>query len=475
MRVIQTVSLEEVLINREKRISVQKKLLNIYPGTLICFLLNIPGTEKVNQVYENVFYKGMERIQEQLEKKKILIEVQLIQRKTTGYEGYLVVNGQCRQIKELMVELEETPIGRLYDIDVLTDANQKISRSDLGLSPRRCLICGRPAHECGRSRKHSVIELKEKIYNLVWEEQLYKLVKEEIRQALFDEICTTPKPGLVDREDCGAHRDMNYKLFCKSIEAITGDLGEMFSIGYKWEGDLNGLFVRIKELGKRTEEKMYIATKGINTHKGSIFTIGILASAAGYSMRIFGNITAEGVCKISQKMTENILQEELEEMKKHLPVSHGEQVYCKYGEKGIRGLAMDGYPLLWKTTVPHMREYTEENKSKNLICVHILLEIISELTDTNVLSRTSREELWWLQKEAKEILEKGGAFRKNALEEVRKLNNKCIRKNISPGGAADLLAATIFLFRMEKLSNYIYNFKSKEEMILEVSIEYYTM
>ena len=113
------VSLEQVLWSREKRVATQKELLEKYPGTLICFMLNIPGPEKVNELFEKVFYEGLEKIQNKLETEKISTEVRLVQENITGYEGYLVVKADGCQVKKLMIALEETKIGRLYDIDVL--------------------------------------------------------------------------------------------------------------------------------------------------------------------------------------------------------------------------------------------------------------------------------------------------------------------------------------------------------------------
>ena len=105
---------------------------------------------------------------------------------------------------------------------------------------------------------------------------------------------------------------------------------------------------------------------------------------------------------------------------------------------------MSGYPILCELTVPHMKQYIANNRDQNQINVQILLEIIGELTDTNVISRTSEKEMRWLQTEARAILKTGGAFCAEGLQKVRELNQICIRKNMSPGGAADLLAATIF-------------------------------
>lgn len=451
MKVVKEASLKEVLWNREKRIATQKELLETYPGTLICFLLNIPGPEKVNETFEMVFYEGIEKIQNKLEVEKIPIEVQLVQRKVTGYEGYLVVKADCSRVKKLMIELEETRLGRLYDIDVLEKENVKISRSMLGLSERKCLLCDNPAYQCGRSRTHSVKELRKRIDQMIWEDRLIKEVTSEIRQALMEEVYTTPKPGLVDREDNGAHVDMDCRTFQKSTAAIAEDLAVMFEAGYHWKSAPEALFPILRELGKKTEEKMFTATEGVNTHKGMIFTIGILAAASGIALKNSGKIVAEDVCRISRDMTKKALEKELKELEHSSGATHGEKIYCQLGETGVRGLAMMGYPILCNLTVPRRKQYLEKNRNNNLVNVQILLEIMAELTDTNVISRTNKKELRWLQTEVKNILKSGGVFCKSGLENVRKLNRICIHKNISPGGAADLLAATIFLCRMETL------------------------
>ena len=105
MKTENKVSLEQVLWSREKRVATQKELLEKYPGTLICFMLNIPGPEKVNELFEKVFYEGLEKIQNKLETEKISTEVRLVQENITGYEGYLVVKADGCQVKKLMIAL----------------------------------------------------------------------------------------------------------------------------------------------------------------------------------------------------------------------------------------------------------------------------------------------------------------------------------------------------------------------------------
>lgn len=259
-----------------KRVATQKELLEKYPGTLICFMLNIPGPEKVNKLFEKVFYEGLEKIQNKLETEKISTEVRLVQENITGYEGYLVVKADGCRVKKLMIALEETKIGRLYDIDVLEKENTKISRKDLGFPERKCLLCDNPACQCGRSRKHSIEELRKKIYGIIWEEQLQRGVAAEISQALMEEVYTTPKPGLVDREDTGAHTDMNCQTFQKSTEAIAEDLAAMFEAGYSWEADPKTLFPLLRERGKRRKKKCLLQPEESIRTKESFLRLAFL-------------------------------------------------------------------------------------------------------------------------------------------------------------------------------------------------------
>ena len=135
---------------------------------------------------------------------------------------------------------------------------------------------------------------------------------------------------------------------------------------------------------------------------------------------------------------------------------------------------MTGYPILCNLTVPHRKQYLAQKKNRNQVNVQILLEIMAKLTDTNVISRTNEKEQQWLQKEVQNILEAGGAFGESGLENVRKLNRICIYKNISPGGAADLLAATIFLCRMETVVQRMQRVEEMDGIVSKEQI-WYTM
>ncbi|MCR5288860.1 MAG: citrate lyase holo-[acyl-carrier protein] synthase [Treponema sp.] len=163
-----TVTVAQMAQAREERAFLQKQLLDTYHKPLVCFMLNIPGPVKVRPEYRPVFDAGLQKILTACKAHDIAVLEQKTRYPVTGYEFYAVLDAQPLIIKkELSVLEEETPIGRLYDIDVLTPDLQKISREELGLPPRKCLICNNDAHVCGRNRTHTVAQMIEAIFHLI--------------------------------------------------------------------------------------------------------------------------------------------------------------------------------------------------------------------------------------------------------------------------------------------------------------------
>lgn len=288
-----------------------------------------------------------------------------------------------------------------------------------------------------------------------------------IKNALLGEVFTTPKPGLVDLWDNGAHRDMNWITFRKSADAITPYLTAMYEEGYafrerNWSGEkLDTLFLEIRETGRQAERAMYNATGGVNTHKGMLFSMGIICAALGYCRKKhFQNLKADGqqkelsmvweVLDIARYMTEDILQKELQDMEAQVPKTHGERMLARYGERGIRGEVLDGFPVVRKTAYPELMKLMKEADKtvcQSQVNLQVLLKIMSELRDTNVLNRGGEEGLLWIQKESGAILKMNGAFSEEGMKRLIQMNQECIRKNISSGGAADQLALTLFLWQ----------------------------
>lgn len=266
------------------------------------------------------------------------------------------------------------------------------------------------------------------------------------RDAMLKEVYTTPKPGLVDLEDSGAHRDMDVSTFERSADAVSPFMGLMAAEGYRWGPDfpLSGLLKRLRPIGRAAEEAMFEATRGVNTHKGIIFSMGILAAACGYQYRLSGAMDSTRALCTARSMCRGTLEAELSSIRPSGSLTHGESLYLKYGARGIRGEAADGFPSVRDTSLPLFTELTARGTEENLACLKVLLALMARAGDTNVLSRSGPEALSYMASRAGELLVLE-SFDERVYPALRRMNRDFIARNISPGGCADLLAVTIFL------------------------------
>lgn len=274
--------------------------------------------------------------------------------------------------------------------------------------------------------------------------------EEAVFSALTAEVRATPKPGLVDLHDTGAHRDMNWETFEASAAAIAPFLGEMGDAGVRFSGPLPQLFAAIRPVGVRAEKAMFAATRGINTHKGAIFSMGILTAAAGFCLRKTGCLCPESVLSLAGEMTREAMEVDFSAMAEKEPSTHGERLFARYGCRGIRGEAADGFPSIRQVALPAIRDGFERNEDPNRVYLQVLLSLMASVEDTNILIRSDYETLLWAQRQAREYLRAGGAYREDGLARLSEMNREFVKKNISPGGCADLLAGTIFLINISK-------------------------
>ena len=221
-RLCRPVSVEDMMEARERRARLQEQLIGTYQVPVVSFTLNIPGPVKILPGTEEFFRRGSESVWQALKQASVpvLFETQL--REHTGLELFLCADAKPETLKQITSSLEEeTAGGRLYDIDIIRTDKSKVSREEIGLPGRRCLLCGEPAHACSRSRKHTVEDLVSHIQQLMAEDAFLNHLYLAARESLTDEVSATPKPGLVDRLDNGAHRDMCCETFLKSAGAVA--------------------------------------------------------------------------------------------------------------------------------------------------------------------------------------------------------------------------------------------------------------
>lgn len=268
-------------------------------------------------------------------------------------------------------------------------------------------------------------------------------------EALLEEIRATPKPGLVDLRDSGAHRDMDAATFFASAEAIAPFLGRMFAEGAASTEEPRQLFVRLRPIGREAEEAMFAVTGGVNTHKGAIFTLGLLAAAAGQAGRC-GPVRAGDVLERCRAMAADPLRAELAAMSARQPRTHGERLYRATGNAGIRGEAIEGFPALSRVALPALREGGQPDWNRQLL--YTLLRLMERVEDSTVLHRGGAEGLGWMRREAGAFLAAYPVLTEEALGALSAMNAAFTARNLSPGGCADLLCAAVFLRRLEEAS-----------------------
>ncbi len=259
------------------------------------------------------------------------------------------------------------------------------------------------------------------------------LIVELALKSLVQEVSLHPKPGLVDPVDCGAHDDMDYYTFIDSCFALAPGFRNYYQAGRAHQGSPRALFDKIRSVGMENEASMFSATGNINTHKGANFLYGVAIAAIAY----LGEPTLDELRAVIQEMTAGIVEEELASLTNFR--THGEKVYQEFGYTGIRGEVEEGLPLIFETALPiiqEKRDYQENLK-------RALLALIRENNDSNMLKRGGIEGLNYGKELARQPYEDIDAH-------IQMMNQEFIRKNLNPGGTADLLALAIFLMMYQK-------------------------
>ena len=164
------VTLEEMLSFREEKARLQEELKNAHKDYVIVALgMNIPGPKKTSPHIIKAFQAGGQAICDSLQAQKVLVEEEQEIIKKEGCLRVCAVRGDDPLfIKKMMIDIEEThPLGRLFDIDVYDPTGNGMSREQLHVTARRCLICGQDAKACGRSRNHTVEELYKRVEDII--------------------------------------------------------------------------------------------------------------------------------------------------------------------------------------------------------------------------------------------------------------------------------------------------------------------
>ncbi len=255
--------------------------------------------------------------------------------------------------------------------------------------------------------------------------------------ALVEEATLTPKPGLVDLRGSGAHRDLSWALMCRSASVLHSTFHAMAAAG-ALAHDLQALREELGRIGRDGEAAMLHATDGVNTHRGAIWALGLLVSAAAQGEADAETIAARAgaIARLHDRFAPLVTG------------NKGERTCCAYGISGARGEAMAGFPHVIKVALPCLHAARARGDREDHAQLNALLAVMVDLDDTCILSRGGMPALLAMQAGAHAVLAAGGVGHENGARLLRQLEQHALASGVSPGGAADLLAAALFLDRL---------------------------
>ena len=264
--------------------------------------------------------------------------------------------------------------------------------------------------------------------------------------ALIDEADLSPKPALVDRRGNGAHTDLHLGLMHASALSLWPAFKEMAEAAIEF-GEV-GLPLReaIGQIGRDGEQEMLAATHDVNTHRGAIWALGLLVTGAALEPQ------SSGASAVALRAARLAL---LDDRYAPRPLSHGAQVAQRYGARGAREEAQLGFPAVIQRALPQLKRSRAAGHGEQNARLDALLAIMTQLADTCVLYRAGEQGLHTMQLGAQAVLDAGGSASLAGRRRLHELDQQLIALNASPGGAADLLAACLFIDRVESCDGVI--------------------
>ena len=434
---------------REARAQRQRSMLARHPWPVISLTLNIPGPVKSSPLIREGFDHAHQLIMRALGENGVTLLEHHLTRSFTGDEFLYACHTDPLLLKRLTCALEEADaFGRLLDLDVLGRDGCKISRETVGLPPRACLLCGRAASFCAPARSHRVTELYERAQEILADTLMMGRARSICllaQKSLIQEALVTPKPGLVDQKNSGAHRDMDLSVLLDSAAALGGCFEEAARIGISLARLEPAATMRaLRPWGLKAEGRMFEATGGVNTHKGAIYALGILCAAAGRVWRRDKGLTSEALFDTASQIAADEAAR-LPSLMVSGDITNGIRLFAATGATGARGEAAAGFPAVRDGALPQLRRYLRDGHSLNDAMAYALIHLIPLVEDTSLMKRAGAGLYQEVQAQVEALLARGPL----SLGAIRALDRQFIARNLSPGGCADLLAAACFAHWLE--------------------------
>jgi triphosphoribosyl-dephospho-CoA synthase len=265
------------------------------------------------------------------------------------------------------------------------------------------------------------------------------------RDALIEEARLTPKPALVDARGSGAHNDLDLATMLRSAHALEPTF-EALARAARGAAPGTALRTDLARIGRAGEAAMMRATQGSNAHRGAIWIVGLLVAGAAIVHTPVGGDGVHGhaahVCETAAQIArfDDLLAQPVQ--------SNGERVRQRYNVGGARSEAQEGFPHVVRVGLPALHAARDQGQDEAHARVDALLAIMASLDDTCVLHRAGLAGREAAQAGAQRVREAGGIATQAGRAEFDALEHALLALNASPGGAADLLAATLFIDRL---------------------------
>ncbi len=258
--------------------------------------------------------------------------------------------------------------------------------------------------------------------------------------ALHDELRAYPKPGLVSPVDSGAHADMDFELMCRSADSLLQPFTSLAAAGRAAASFEQTLM----PLGIDAERGMLAVTGGVNTHRGAIFSVGLLVSAIARAQTVLASPSPAAVRAALRETWGDALEAHAARSD---DASHGGLVRRRTGRDGARREAARAFPAVFETGLPAYRKAQEGGLDDNAAGIQTLFALMSSIDDTTVLYRGGLEAHAFVRQSSADFLAEGGCRRPGWFEKAEALHRAFVAKNLSAGGCADLLACTLLVAR----------------------------
>ena len=266
-------------------------------------------------------------------------------------------------------------------------------------------------------------------------------------RSLYREVELHPKPGLVTPEGNGSHRDMDFRTFLRSLNALRPYFPAITAGGRSAPG-----FAPLQTLGIAAESAMLAATGGVNTHRGAIFNLGLLCAATGALLGAGQPVGAESACSAVEALWGREILTSADVLPDSATPSHGLAVARRYGSGGARQEAAAGFPAAREIGLPAYRATLAATGDGELAAVQALFALMAELDDTNLLWRGGPAGLAHAHRAATGFLAAGGIFAADWRAHAAAIDREFVDRRLSPGGTADLLGVTLFLAELDGLA-----------------------